>query len=77
MPGINEKGATSDVCHNCVCDRECVGGRVLKNNKYMLTSVSYTYKIDIPIIAQLEIKMLSNRKTLTIRYIRINGKEIK
>ena len=32
MPGINEKGATSDVCHNCVCvcEKEFVDGRVLK-----------------------------------------------
>ena len=30
MPGIHEKGATSDVCHNCVCEKECVDGRVLK-----------------------------------------------
>ena len=48
MPGINEKGATSDVCHNCVCERVC-GWAFTKENRYMLTSISYILKIDIPL----------------------------
>ena len=39
MPGINEKGATSDVCHNCVCEKECVDGRVLKKLIYAYLNI--------------------------------------